>query len=163
PATNTPVTAASGSLSGSVPVAVAATDNVAISKIELFRDGVSVATSTTSPLNYTLNTIYLPDGPHTLSAKATDSAGNVAPTETLAVANIATQPQLPLIIDVIAQPPQAIIASLEDNQLIREGLVDLTGTADDGDPVDAVGYKISLLNPDGTLAQDMTPAPKDAN
>jgi len=61
-----------------------------ISQTQLFVDGGSTAaqTITTSPYNFTLNTLGLADGNHTITIKATDNHGNLgAQTITILVTN----------------------------------------------------------------------------
>jgi len=62
--------------------------------------------------------------------------------------------------------PVAAFASLSatETTLVRDGLFDLKGTADDPDhPIDDVAYQIRLYSPDGLLVKDLTPAPVDAD
>ncbi|MGZ3837979.1 MAG: Ig-like domain-containing protein [Flavisolibacter sp.] len=68
---------ASGSaLSGTVTVAVTATDNVGVSSVSLSLDGAPLATLSSAPYSYSWNTSSVPDGNHTLTATAADAAGN---------------------------------------------------------------------------------------
>ncbi len=59
-------------------------------------------------------------------------------------------------------PPIADISNIAENQVVRDGLFDLVGIANDLDPTDAVSYQLSLFLPDGTFVRDMTPAPLNA-
>ena len=62
-----------------VTINVKASDNVGVSKIELFIDGVfKSAVSSGTTLSYNWNTNKVLRGPHIISAKAYDSAGNVS-------------------------------------------------------------------------------------
>ncbi|MEM7392723.1 MAG: putative Ig domain-containing protein, partial [Verrucomicrobiota bacterium] len=58
-------------------------------------------------------------------------------------------------------PPIALIANLDPQEttLVRDGLFNLLGAADDPDLVDEVSYKISLYDPQGTFVRDLTPRP----
>ncbi len=67
----------SGTLSGSVSIGAAATDNVGISKVEFYLDGILKATSSGGLYGYQLDTLAIPDGPHSVSARAYDAAGNI--------------------------------------------------------------------------------------
>lgn len=58
-------------------VEVSATDNVGITKTELYVNGTRVATSTSSPFTMNWNHRKAPKGAHTLIVKAYDAAGNV--------------------------------------------------------------------------------------
>ena len=68
-----------------VSIAVAATDNVAVTKAELYVDGVRTATSTTAPFAMTWNAQRARRGGHTLQVKAYDAAGNVATSQVVTV------------------------------------------------------------------------------
>ena len=61
----------------SVTVAVNANDDVAVSKVEFYLNGVLQATSNTAPYLFNLDTASMADGAYTLSSKAYDAAGNV--------------------------------------------------------------------------------------
>jgi hypothetical protein len=65
-------------VSGEVVVGVDASDDVSISKVELYKDGVLYATDLEAPFEFYWDTTDDPDGLHTLSAKAYDSSNNVA-------------------------------------------------------------------------------------
>lgn len=56
-----------------------ATDNVTVSKIELYIDGAITQTTTASSINYTwsVKPRSIPKGAHTITVKATDTSGNV--------------------------------------------------------------------------------------
>jgi hypothetical protein len=69
--------ASSSTVGGTVAVTASASDNVAVSKVEFYLNGVLKATSSSAPYNYTWNTAAIDNGSYTLSAKAYDAAGNV--------------------------------------------------------------------------------------
>lgn len=77
--------ATGSTISGSVDFSATATDNVAISKVELFVDGTLVATVQNSPYTAVLNTTTLTDGSHSLSAKAFDTSGNTATSASVSI------------------------------------------------------------------------------
>ena len=60
-----------------VTVAADATDDVAVAQVEFFADGVSLGADTTAPYSVLWTTSTHADGAATLTARATDSAGNV--------------------------------------------------------------------------------------
>jgi hypothetical protein len=64
-------------VSGTATVTAAATDNVGVSRVEFYLDGVLKSTSTAAPYSFSWDTTATADGSHTLSAKAYDAAGNV--------------------------------------------------------------------------------------
>ncbi|HWP60966.1 MAG TPA: S8 family serine peptidase [Candidatus Acidoferrales bacterium] len=82
--------AAGSSVSGAVPVEVSASAEAGISRVELYVDGALSGTATAAPFSFLWNAAPL-SGPHTLVAKAYDTAGgegssapvsvNVAPAE----------------------------------------------------------------------------------
>jgi hypothetical protein len=74
-------------VSGTIAIAINATDtSSAITKVKLFIDGMfGLKKSTSSPYVFSLNTLLLSNGKHTLVAKAYDAAGNVG---TLTVVSI---------------------------------------------------------------------------
>ena len=65
------------SVSGNVSVLVSASDNVAVTKVELYVDGVLQSTATTSPFTNRWNARKERAGAHTMQCKAYDAAGNV--------------------------------------------------------------------------------------
>ncbi len=65
-------------VAGNVMVSGTAGDNVALQKVEVRLDGGAWATATgTASWNFTLNTSNFLNGPHLISARATDTAGNL--------------------------------------------------------------------------------------
>ena len=88
----------SAALSGTVTVTASATDNVGVTKVELFADGVSIGSASASSASASWNTTTVADGAHSLLVKASDAAGNVG-TATLAVTvkNATTPPPTGLV------------------------------------------------------------------
>jgi peptidoglycan/xylan/chitin deacetylase (PgdA/CDA1 family) len=72
--------AASSTLSGQVTFTANASSGVGISQVAFLVDGVVVATSTTSPFTATWNSATVGDGPVTVTAQATDVAGDTSTT-----------------------------------------------------------------------------------
>lgn len=77
--------AAGSTVSGAVTVNVAATDDVGVTKVELYVDGVLVATDSVGPFSFFWDTTKLVDGSHNLLAVAYDQAGNVGQSATVTV------------------------------------------------------------------------------
>jgi len=71
-------------LSGSVNVGVSATDNVGVTKIELYIGGVLSGQSSSASATFTWNTVNFQDGTYTLESRAYDAANNVG-TSTISV------------------------------------------------------------------------------
>ncbi|PYJ01414.1 MAG: hypothetical protein DME25_18175, partial [Verrucomicrobia bacterium] len=71
---------------GSLLISGTATDNVAVQKVEFRLDsGTWVLVSGTNSWTYTLNTSNFLNGSHLLSARATDAANNLSPTNSISV------------------------------------------------------------------------------
>lgn len=64
-------------VSNSITISTSASDNVGISKVELYIDGVLKQIDTSSPYGFSLDTKTLSDGAHTLLVRAFDAANNV--------------------------------------------------------------------------------------
>ncbi|MDP1832790.1 MAG: M4 family metallopeptidase [Geothrix sp.] len=62
--------------SGTITFNATASDNVGVTKVEFYVDGVLKGTDTTSPYSMTLNSTTLTNATHSLTAKAYDAAGN---------------------------------------------------------------------------------------
>ncbi len=78
--------ATGATLSGSNLVTATATDNVGVTKVEFYVDGVLKATDTTSPYNFTWDTTAVANGSsHTLTTKAYDAASNVGTSSAVSV------------------------------------------------------------------------------
>ncbi len=70
------VTASESGTSGTVTFSAAATDNVAVTKVDFYVDGVLKGSDTTSPFSITFDSKTLTNASHALTAKAYDAAGN---------------------------------------------------------------------------------------
>ncbi len=77
PTTSITAPAAGASVSGSVTVTASASDNVGVTAVEFYLDGVLRSTDTTSPYEWIWDTTGAANGAHTLSSRAQDAAGNV--------------------------------------------------------------------------------------
>jgi subtilisin family serine protease len=72
-------------VTSNVSIKVNVADNVAVTKVELYVDGMLQAVSTAAPFTTKWNTAKAAKGPHTLLCKAYDSAGNVGLSQSVAV------------------------------------------------------------------------------
>jgi len=71
---------------GTVPIQVTATDNVGISKVVFYIDGVKVGVGTSAPYIYNWDTYGLHDGTtHTIYAEAYDYADNIGTSQVITV------------------------------------------------------------------------------
>jgi len=78
-------------VSGTVSVTASASDNVGVTKVELYLDGVLQSTDTTSPYAWSWDSTAAANGSHALTAKAYDAATNAAtsPAVNVTVSNAA--------------------------------------------------------------------------
>ena len=86
-------------VSGTVTVSMAASDNKAVSRVDLLADGVVVGSDTASPFSIAWNSKGVTNGVHTLQAKAYDAAGNVGASGSvqITVANDAIPPTVTIV------------------------------------------------------------------
>ena len=65
-------------VSGTIPVAASASDNVAVASVQFFLDGQPLGNPVTAPpYAVSWNTTTVPNGNHNLGTRATDTSGNV--------------------------------------------------------------------------------------
>jgi hypothetical protein len=69
--------ATGSTVSSTITVSVSASDNVAISKVEMYVDGTLKNTKTSTPYSFSLDTTTLSNGLRTIMAKAYDTSNNV--------------------------------------------------------------------------------------
>jgi chitodextrinase len=81
-------------VSGTIPISAIASDNIGVTKVEFYKDGSLHSTNTVAPYTATWDTTLSPNGSHTLSAKAYDTAGNmgVSSSVVVTVSNSVTPP-----------------------------------------------------------------------
>ncbi|WP_298273270.1 Ig-like domain-containing protein [Geobacter sp.] len=79
PPVTTITSPANGSaVSGMTTVSIAATDNIGVSKVELYLNGTLFATYGSAPFDISWDTTKYANGSYTLTAKAYDASGNVS-------------------------------------------------------------------------------------
>ena len=85
-----------GKVSGVVPVDVNYSDNVGVTRAELYVNGSKVATDDASPFAFAWDTAAYGDGSYTLVARAYDAAGNVgaSPSVSVSIGNDSTAPTI---------------------------------------------------------------------
>jgi hypothetical protein len=126
PVTNSTVT-------GSVIITIDATDNVAVTKVDIFLDGSLLITDSEEPWYYNWNTANVADGnQHSLHAKAYDEAGNTSSSSVVLV-TVSAENTGPVISGLSANP-----SSIEPGATST-----LTCTASDADG-DALTYSWSV-------------------
>jgi thermitase len=114
-------------ISGQVSINISATDNVGITKIELYRNGGLVGTTTTSPYGLFWDTTTNNNGSYSLTAKAYDASGNVGSSSPVTV----TVNNTAVITDTIA-PTVSISsptngASIGNNVTVKASATDNVG------------------------------------
>lgn len=108
PADGTPPTvsitspANGATISGSVVVSANASDNVAVTRVEIYLDSNLIATLPSSPYQTSLNTLSYSNASHTIKAKAYDSSQSTETTISITINNIGGDTEAPSII--INQP-----------------------------------------------------------
>ncbi|AKJ03805.1 subtilisin family serine protease [Archangium gephyra] len=86
PAVSLTAPANGATLGGTVTLSADATDaSSSVSKVEFLVDGTLLGTDTSWPYSFSWNTLTVASGSHTLTARATDSQGNVATSTPLGV------------------------------------------------------------------------------
>jgi subtilisin family serine protease len=104
-------------ISGATVVSVSASDNLAVTRVELLIDGTVFSADTTAPYSFTWNTMGLADGWRTLSAVAYDEAGNVGRSdETMVlISNPATDTVAPTVTIVSPYSGSAVAKKISIN------------------------------------------------
>ncbi|HWZ31609.1 MAG TPA: S8 family serine peptidase [Bryobacteraceae bacterium] len=70
---------------GNLQITAVASDNVAVTQVSVYMDGVLQYTGSVAPYSFGLNSKKLASGSHTIFAKAWDAAGNVGTSSTITV------------------------------------------------------------------------------
>jgi len=127
--------AASVSVSGLVPVDVTATDNVAVTRVELRVNGATVATDTVAPYSFSWDSKSVANGMATLTALAYDAAGNAASSAavSVSVANVVTPPVAPPVAPPVSDstPPVVRILGPAAGSIKTKGSVSISTSASD--------------------------------
>ena len=144
PDTTTPVAtilspANNSVVSGTLNVSVKGTDNVGISRVELYVDSKLVAQSASASAVFPVNTLTYTNGSHTLQARAYDAAGNVGSSSSVSVTVKNS------VADTIA--PKVAITSPANGTKLAGSMQKITVTDSDN-----VGVKKVEIYLDGVLA-----------
>lgn len=126
-------------VTGSITVSASASDNIGVSKVELYLDGVLFAADALAPYTFTWDTTKSSDGVHTLTARAYDAAGNQAASNPVrvTVSNVAAD----------TTPPAVAITAPSSGDTVTK-VAKVTVQASDNNLVSAVDILI-----DGKLVQ----------
>lgn len=95
PSTSITAPAGGATLSGTVSVTASATDNVGVTNVEFYVDGVLKSSDATSPYSWSWDTTTATNATHTLTSKAYDAAGNSATSTGVSVTVNNTAPPPP--------------------------------------------------------------------
>ena len=145
PVTSIASPAAGSIVSGIVNVQVSASDNVGVTKIELYVDNVLAGISSQVPLSFAWDTTALANGLHTLHTLAYDSAGNTGASSDVSVD---VENNVAVSTDII--PPTAQIILPAAGSIVGRKLKVSTSTSDN------VGVVRVELYLDSTLAVSST-------
>ena len=127
-------------ITGTVAVSATAADNVGVTGVGFYLDGVAIGPEvTTAPYAITWDTTAYPDGPHTISAVARDAAGNATTSAEVSVA-------------IDHTPPTVAVTAPSANATVG-GMADVT--ADAADNVGVAGVQF-YLNGSPVGAEDTT-------
>lgn len=120
-------------VSGGITVSVDASDDVAITKVELHKDGGLFAVDFDPPWEFYWDTTSDFDGPHTLAAKAYDTSNNVGESNLVTV-NVYNA--------VADRTPPAVSVNYPSDGVKVSGFVDISVSASDKSGVSKVEFYI---------------------
>ncbi|HEV2493972.1 MAG TPA: Ig-like domain-containing protein [Terriglobia bacterium] len=123
--------ATGATVSGSVTIAASASDDVSVSRVELWLDGALVATDTSAPYSFTWNTATAANGSHTLQTKAYDPAGNIG---TSAIVTVTVSNQTLTV---------AITNPTNGGTVLRNQKVTISATATDSTTITQVQFYVN--------------------
>jgi peptidoglycan/xylan/chitin deacetylase (PgdA/CDA1 family) len=85
-------------VAGATTLAANASDNVGVDHVDFLVDGQQVGSASSAPYTFSWNSLSVPDGQHTIAARAVDTAGNVTTSSSVSVAvtnhNLLANPSL---------------------------------------------------------------------
>jgi subtilisin family serine protease len=113
--------ASGATVSGTISVTALASDDVGVTRVEFFVDGVLKATDTAVPWSFAWDTTTAGNGSHDLSAKAYDAANNVGTSTTVTV-TVTSPPPAGAVYDAALRAPKcASIGSVCDSGTLLNG------------------------------------------
>jgi len=121
-----------GKVTGIVPVDVSYSDNVGVTRAELYVNGNKVATDDVGPFAFVWDTAAYSDGAYTLSARAYDAAGNMGSSSgvSVTIGNDTVAPVISsfnLVDGMNVSPKQIISATATDNQKVSKMSLSIDG------------------------------------
>ena len=134
-------------VSGTVSIAVSATDNVGVSSVSVSVDGTSLGSKTAAPFTFSWNTSGVASGTHTITATAKDAAGNTA-TATIKVGINAT------VAGDITAPVVNITSPADGSSYTTGTAVSVAVNATDNVGVSSVSFSV-----DGVLQSSSSASP----
>jgi poly(hydroxyalkanoate) depolymerase family esterase len=99
-------------VSGAVALSAEASDDNSVARVEFLADGRVIATDATAPYTASWNSAAAVNGPHELSARAIDAAGNIGTAPPVSVTVSAGLPDRPPTVTVTQPATGATVAGL---------------------------------------------------
>jgi hypothetical protein len=106
------------SVSATFTIAASANDNVGVSRVEFYVDGVLRGTDTTAPYSYAWDTTTFANGTHSIFSRAFDFASNVG---TSATVTVDVNNQTAIFDSVLRAPKCGTVAGLCDSGALLNG------------------------------------------
>jgi thermitase len=150
PATSVTSPAAGSTVSGIMNVQIDASDNVGVTKVELYIDGVVTNTSSQAPASFSWDTTTSTNVTHTLRSLAYDAAGNVGTS-----ADVSVNVQNNVAVTTDTTPPTALITSLANGATVGRNLKVYTTTSDNVGVVRVELYLDQALNATSSSSSPM--------
>jgi leucyl aminopeptidase len=108
-------------VSGTTTISAAASDNVGVTKVEFFVDGMLKGTDTTAPYSYAWDSTSALNASHVLVAKAYDAAGNVGTSASVQVTVSNTSSTTAVFDATLKAPKCATVGSVCDSGTLLNG------------------------------------------
>ncbi len=134
-----------GTVVGTVPISVLASDNIGVTKVELYIDNNLFASINVSPYNFNWDSTSVSDGSHIITTKSYDLAGNAPGTASV---NVTVNNLIPDI-----TPPAISITSPTNGSTVSNS-VNIIASASDNVAVSSVSFLV-----DGIFISQLTTSP----
>jgi hypothetical protein len=129
-------------VTGIAAVDVSASDNVGVSKVELYANGTLVGTDTTSPYNFSWDTTKATNGSATLAAKAFDAAGNT--TTASVTVNVSNNTTTTPSVTSDTTPPTTSISNPTGGATVPASTIKVQASASDNAGVSGIQMTLSI-------------------